>query len=270
MAEGDGDRWLKANESERSRMEDERIYPDIRRALDLVLRDALMNRGRMEDVEEAERLAEAAQPGEWRVRDGRVVQYGGTPVQTDESLRFMARTRSLVPTLVRMVFALRRALAGQVAKAMSARSEWMRAKDELDRHRAEIAEGAGTGPEREFAMLLSYIRDHAFDQAVDAMRSADPTIPPYRERWTGTPPRDPDADLLRRWAAGHSVEAEIRAEVDEGIARKRKWLAEVQQNRAKFAEEIAEGRRLLAELRAGRIPPELDGKPKKDGRRPAS
>lgn len=269
MAEGDGDRWLKMNESERSRAEDERIHPDIRRALDLVLRNALMNRGRMDDVEEAERLAAGAQPGEWRVKDGRVVQYGGTPVETAESLRFIARARSLVPTLVRIVFALKRALVDKIAQAMSARSEWMRAKDELDRHRAEVAKGAGTGPEREFAMLLSYIRDRAFDQAVETMREADPTIPPYRERWTGVA-RDPDVDLLRRWAAGHSVEAEIRDEVNEGISRKQAWLAEVQRNRAKFAEEIAEGRRLLAELRGGRIPPELVEKPKKGGRRPAS
>lgn len=266
MAEGDGDRWLKANESERSRIEDERIHPDIRRALDLVLRDVFMNCGRVEDVEEAERLAAAAQPGEWRVQDGRVVQYGGTPVETADSLRFIARTRSLVPTLVRFVFALRRALAGKIAEAMSSRSEWIREKRALEQHRAEIAKGAETGPEREFAMLLSYIRDRTFDQAIETMRQADPTIPPYRERWMGAP-RDPDANILRRWAAGHSVEAEIRAEVDEGIARKQKWLGEVQQNRAKFAEEIADARRLLAELRAGRIPPELDDKPKKGGRR---
>jgi hypothetical protein len=263
MAEGDGDRWLRATESERARMEDEHVHPDIRRTLKHVLREALMNRGRMEDVEEAERLAEAAEPGEWRVADGRVIQYSGPPVERPESLRFMARARSLVPTLVRVVYALRKALIRQIANAMSARSEWLREKEALDRHRKEVAQAAGTGPEREFATILSYIRARAFDQAVESIRDADPTIPPYRERWTGTSP-DPDADILRRWAAGHSVEAEIRDEVNEGVARKAAWISEVQQNRAKLADEVKEMRRLFAELREGRIPPELE--PKKKGR----
>lgn len=266
MAEGDGDRWLRASESERSLMEDAQVHPDVLRALAEVLRGALMNRGRMADVEEAERLAAEAQPGEWRVKDGRVVRLDGAPVDADESLRFMARSRSLVPTLVRIVFALRRVLVGQIAATMGARSERRRAQEELDRHRAEVADGAGTGPEREFAMILSYIRDRAFSRAVDAMRDADPSIPPYREHGMGAC-QDPDADILRRWAAGHSVEAEIRDEVEGAIARKQKWIGEMQRARAKYADEIAEGRRLLAELRAGRIPPELNDKLKKGGRR---
>jgi len=251
------------SESETFRAEEAHIHSTIRESLESIV-DGTIGRHDMAGVEEAERLARAAQPGEWTVVGGRVVRYDGTPVVAPESLTFMARMRALAPSLVRIVFALRRTLVSQIAAQMSARAESKRDRETLARHRDEIANAAGaTGPADEFELIMYFYRTQIFYEVARSMNRADRVLP-----WAPEFTNRPAVDFLKRWMAGHSVQAEIAEAVDEGAKFQRQWLFDAEQNRAKHVEAVTEFRRLLEELRAGRIPSELEPtKPSKRAKR---
>lgn len=222
-----------------AKKEDERVHPDVLRTLNDVLRGVLTNVGRMEDVEEAESLANESEPGEWRVRNGRVTRYDGSPVVSDASLRFMAKSRDLVPTLVRIVFALRDALIAQIALGKFRLHNMELARDALAHHREEIASGVETGPEHEARVLVEMTRLGIWEDVQIV------------------------AGYWKRWLAGHSVEAELLPYVKtarDALAERREAEAN---NRAEFEQMKSEAHRLLVELRAGRIPPEFEQKKRK-------
>jgi hypothetical protein len=240
MSEGDGDAYFGANASKRARLGDKQVHPDTLKKVDAIFGEALRYIATREEIEAAEALADAAEPGEWRVKDGVVVRFGGELLSKPETLAFVAKTRTLVPRLVKAVFALRRAMIGLVTDAAVARAESKRSRDALDRHREEIAAGVATGPEHELTLLVEATR-------LGVRGTCEAT-----------------AEFWKRWLAGHSIAAELRDDVLRAHEHEAERKRIEQETRARFEADVVELRRLLAELRAGRLPPELE---QKKGRR---
>lgn len=233
---------------------DERaVHPDVLRLLDAALKTELGHGDGWSDVATAAQMLDRAEPGAWRVLGGRVVRYDGTEVASPASLDLMAAARRLMPSLIRTVCALRRVLVSQIVLQVSARAESRRDKEALLRHRDEIANAAGAaGPADEFELILYLYRTQIFYDIARTMNRSDRVLPLAPE-FTGRP----SVEFLKRWMAGHSVRAEIAGAVDEGAKFQREWLFEAEQKQTKHAEAVEEFRRLLDELRAGRIPAEL-------------
>lgn len=70
---------------------------------------------RDDEIKQIRAAIDAAEPGEWKLRDGQIVRWGSRqqpwmPVSSPASLDFAARARRWVPRLVRYVAALETAL----------------------------------------------------------------------------------------------------------------------------------------------------------------
>lgn len=101
-----------------------------------------LNDEQLAEIEDASTEARRAEPGDWRVRDGRVVRYGTwTPVAAEAALRFLAMCFTWVPQLMRCVRALEDALRLAWVQAAGARRELA---EERDRH-AETTKRAARG-----------------------------------------------------------------------------------------------------------------------------
>jgi hypothetical protein len=79
----------------------------------------------------------------------------------------------------------------------------------------------------------------------------------------GAPSRLPRG-FWKRWLAGHSIAAELRDDVLRAHEHEAERKRIEQETRARFEADVVELQRLLAELRAGRLPPEFE---QKKGRR---
>lgn len=201
---------------------------------------------RKADLEAAKELADGAEPGEWRVEeqmhgaDGstfRLVRHSDRRPHPElverASFDLAAKSRTLVPRLLRGIDALERAVATAWGEARSFRESYSR---EQDAHRVTVerqAKGA-TGPEHEVALIAQYVALSAV-----ALVQLD-----------GSPP-DPDAVqsfgrytkyLLSKWAGGASVARDLSADKMEWVKRE---VEERTQIRAKEAAEVADLRAKL-------------------------
>lgn len=95
------------------------------------------------ELEHVRAAAAAAEPGEWLVRDGRVVRHGGAPVASEASLSFIAGARAWVPLLLDLVGRLEHALLVATAEAHSLRVTLRNVQDEFLKARAVTLEAAG-------------------------------------------------------------------------------------------------------------------------------
>ena len=76
-------------------------------------------------------IVDAAAPGEWRVRDGKVCRFNGEPVTDDASLAFMCKARGIVPRLVKHAAAVECALQVSRAETLGARAELCRRTEQM-------------------------------------------------------------------------------------------------------------------------------------------
>lgn len=101
-----------------------------------------LNDDKLAEIENARNEAGREEPGDWRVRDGRVVRYGTwMPVAAASALHFLAMCFTWVPQLLRCVRALEDALRSAWREAAGARRELA---EERERH-AETTKRAATG-----------------------------------------------------------------------------------------------------------------------------
>jgi hypothetical protein len=109
------------------------------------------------EIETAYVEATKAEPGDWRVRDSRVVRYGGwTPIVATAALHFLAMCFSWVPQMLRCIRALEDALRSAWISENSARRELA---EERARHAAtveRIAKGE-TGPLSDLHAIIESI-----------------------------------------------------------------------------------------------------------------
>jgi hypothetical protein len=108
---------------------------------------------RDDELLEMEATTSAAEPGEWRVRDGKVTRFSGAPVASTQSFTFMAKARAYVPRLLTGVRALEEALRTAWATIHGMKLQAERDRKATEAALARNAKGS-TGPEGEVAVLL--------------------------------------------------------------------------------------------------------------------
>lgn len=193
------------------------------------------------ELDAAFALAEAAEPGEWRVEEAgegfRLVRgfaVGRPELSTRASYALAAASKSLVPRLLRGIDALEQGAASAQNDAASMRRELVA---EREAHAATVARQAtgATGPEYEVELLARYMTLSA---------AGDVGL-------TGTMPESNAThrlasytrSLLTRWAGGASIARELS---DDSMLRAQRLVDE----RAKFrADAEAEINELRAKLR---------------------
>lgn len=206
------------------------------------------------ELEEAEALLQDIDPGEYRVRGGRIERFGGQSFEKPGTLAFLAKSERLVPRFIVWIRTLETALRQAWIEAAGWKREFAEQRDGR-REDAERRSAGKTGPEGDLVLVARYLK-----AAVEAPSSMgrDPTDPTYVEQ------------LLRRWAGGESVGGELTSSVLMLEARAKDHRESAARYAAEQKEEVAalKARLLEAidEVAKGQIREELK-KPLRDAKR---
>src|SRR3954469_20684779 len=101
------------------------------------------------ELDEFDALSANADPGEWRVRDGKVERYSRGPFQREAgSLAMMAKSVSVIPRLVKGICVLEAALESAWVSAGCAHRELREARSQHEKDIARAFKGE-TGPDAE-------------------------------------------------------------------------------------------------------------------------
>lgn len=195
---------------------------------------------KLAEIENARNEAGRAEPGDWRVRDGRVVRYGTwTPVVAAAALHFLAMCFTWVPKLIRCVRALEDALRLAWIQAAGARRELA---EERERHAAtaERAARGETGPLSDLEKLIEAAELGAFQ-------------PTPGSGWSRSNCLDGAKRHLQAWAGDMDLADGWTHHLDSLLADARKRRAEDDalraEERARFESDVAVARALIAELK---------------------
>lgn len=202
-----------------------------------------LNDDQLAEIETAHNEAITAEPGEWRVRNERVVRYGAwMPVVATVALQFLAMTYSWIPRLLRCVRTLESALRSANISANSARREL---SEERDRHRATIERVAKSehGPMSDLEAIIEAIE----------LGGANPKLHMYVFAYSGRPHDEirkslieKYAKLLGAWAKGQQIEGDFYNDPDVESLRRSK--IETDRFAAEEKKEFTEQRALVAAL----------------------
>lgn len=110
---------------------------------------------RDDELEEAEKLHAAADPGAWRVNaEGAVVRWGGQPLERRASAVFMAASLALVPRFVKGIRVLEEALATAWREVTYLKAQNAKRAEEMEATARNAAAGR-TGSERDLDDLAT-------------------------------------------------------------------------------------------------------------------
>jgi len=196
-------------------------------------------------IQEVEDLMRDIDPGDYRVKDGAVVRYGGEPLTNPRTLAFFAKCHSVVPTLLRGIKVLEDSLRSSWIGEAGFRRELV-AERQGRREDAERRSEGKTGPEHELSYLARYLIASA--ACPKTTFGTDPTRQDYVEQ------------LLRRWAGGESI-ASVRSTVEmlearaaEHKASTERWAAEKEAEIEALRQRLREA---IEELARGQVREEL-------------
>lgn len=176
------------------------------------------------ELSEIRWTADAAEPGAWYVRDGRITRHNGDPVASPKSLDFMARARGWVPRLLKGIEVLEESLAISRVNAASHRRELMAAREQ---HVEDLkrAHGGETGPEYDLDVIVEAVQLGCMDGRYLKF-------------------------ILGRWAKGESTQAGLHSiDIERARERAREDARIREEVKAGEERDRAEVRALLAELR---------------------
>lgn len=176
------------------------------------------------ELREMREASDAAEPGEWYLREGRITRHDGTPVASKGSLNLMARARGWIPRLVRGIEVLEESLASSRVNAASFRRELLAAREQ---HVEDLkrAHGGETGPEYDLDVIVEAVQIGAMDARYLKF-------------------------ILGRWAKGESTQAGLHSfDIERARARVREEARIREEVKAEAERDRAEVRALLAELR---------------------
>ena len=169
-------------------------------------------------IEAARDEAAKVEPGDWRVKDDRVVRYGTwTPIVAATALNFIAMCLTWVPQLLRCVRALEDALRLAWVSANSARRELA---EERERHAATVERVAKSepGPTSDLLAIVEAIELGAADPHIWRMfTQTNDTDEEIRARLVGG-----YAEKLGVWARGKQLEGDLYHDVDLAYIRRTK------------------------------------------------
>ena len=141
------------------------------------------------EIETAHNEAITAEPGEWRVRDERVVRYGTwTPVVATAALHFLSMTFGWIPQLLKCIRTLEDALR---LAGISAKSAQRELSEERDRHKATIERVAKgeTGPLSDLTAIIESIE----------LGGANPKLHTYVFAYGGRPADEVREQLIKKY-----------------------------------------------------------------------
>lgn len=172
---------------------------------------------------ELDAALQAADPGDWRVKDGAVVRYGGAPMERpDASLRLMARAVTAIPRLLRGIRVLEEALRSAWNAHSIALRELRDGRDGREADAVRRSEGA-TGPSREIAVLARLA-------ALGVYQDNGQYLERLLRTWTGGGSIDEKGVLTQQVIAAERAAREraeiartVKAEDDALRARLRDW-----------------------------------------------
>lgn len=193
------------------------------------------------EIAQIEAIIDTADPGAWDVAHGHLVRHGGKPFKRpEESLRFAALARHVVPRLIKGLRVLEDVYATRCAEVVSLTNELRAARLDARATAERVAEGK-TGPSWELGLVARYA---ALVGRVGRSKTDDGDSA-YIEQ------------LLRRWVGGESIGDQIRSSL-EGIERrvKEREDSDVEQATADEARR-EEMRGWLRRLEAGQVPEEM-------------
>lgn len=198
---------------------------------------------KLDAIDTAYRGAVVAEPGEWRVRDDRVVRYGTwMPIVATAALHFFAMTFGWIPQMLKCIRTLEDALRLSKIVETSARREL---SEERDRHKATIERVAKseTGPMSDLAAIIEAIE----------LGGANPKLHTYVFAFVGRPHDEirkslieKYAKLLGAWAKGQQIEGDFYNDPDVESLRRSK--IETDRFAAEEKKEFTEQRALVAAL----------------------
>jgi hypothetical protein len=205
---------------------------------------------KLAEIETAFDGARVAEPGDWRVRDGRIVRYGAwTPVVATAALHFLAMTFGWVPQMLRCIRTLEDALRLAWISESSARRELT---EERARHAATIERinKGETGPLSDLHAIVESIelggtvpRPGMIDYPDRAMSDEEHVrrVASCRNRLI-----DGYVKKIAAWARGQQIEGDFHNDPD--VEQLRRLKADRDRYEAEEKERFAADRKFVAAL----------------------